>query len=78
MLKALARLALVRVLPRRILPIVTVVEILLFVRAVRKRSTVRVSEPAHARHGPPPTRPAAASGKRGGTAPSDPSATDPG
>ena len=49
MLKTVAKLALLRFLPRRILPIVTVVEILMFLRAVRRRPAVQVvpvDEPA--------------------------------
>jgi len=38
MLKTIARVLLLRVLPRRILPIVTVVEAVLFVRSIRNRS----------------------------------------
>ena len=45
MLKTLARFALLRVLPRRILPIVTVVEAVLFIRSIRNRSRVRVDAP---------------------------------
>jgi len=66
MLKTVARFALLRVLPRRILPVVTVVEILLFVRSVRKRSTVRVANPATG------AAPAA-----GAAPPSDATAADP-
>jgi hypothetical protein len=53
MLKTAARFLLLRVLPRRILPIVTVVEALLFVRSIRKRSQVRVNAPARSRTAPP-------------------------
>jgi hypothetical protein len=49
MLKTLARFALLRVLPRRILPIVTIVEAILFVRSVRNRSRVRVNAPTDSR-----------------------------
>ena len=49
MLKTLARLALLRVLPRRILPIVTIVEALLFLRSIRNRSRVRVNAPSGSR-----------------------------
>jgi hypothetical protein len=53
MLKTLARFALLRVLPRRILPIVTIVEAILFVRSVRNRSRVRVNAPTDSRTAPP-------------------------
>jgi hypothetical protein len=53
MLKTLARFALLRVLPRRILPIVTVVEVILFLRSIRNRSTVQVNEPSESRPGAP-------------------------
>jgi hypothetical protein len=49
MLKTLARFALLRVLPRRILPIVTVVEAVLLVRSIRNRSRVRVNAPTDSR-----------------------------
>ncbi len=49
MLKTLARFALLRVLPRRILPIVTVVEAILFVRSIRNRSRVKVNPPTESR-----------------------------
>jgi hypothetical protein len=53
MLKTLARFALLRVLPRRILPIVTVVEAILFVRSIRNRSRVKVNPPSASRTAPP-------------------------
>jgi hypothetical protein len=59
MLKTAARLLFLRVLPRRILPIVTVVEALLFLRQVRNRSGVRLNAPTESRTAPPrPTAPA--------------------
>jgi len=54
MLKTAARLLLLRVLPRRILPIVTVVEALLFLRSIRRRSSAPVNGPAPSRTAPPP------------------------
>ena len=69
MLKTVARFALLRVLPRRILPVVTVVENLLFVRSVRKRSTVRVADPAA---GTAPPSHATAAGPTDPADPSDP------
>ena len=53
MLKTAARFLLLRVLPRRLLPIVTVAEALLLIRSVRKRSKVRVNEPSSSRTAPP-------------------------
>ena len=53
MLKAAARLLLLRVLPRRILPIVPLVEAVLFVRSIRNRSRTKVNPPAAARTAPP-------------------------
>jgi hypothetical protein len=62
MLKTAARFLLLRVLPRRILPIVTLVEAVLFVRSIRNRSRVRVNAPTASRTAPPrraePDRPA--------------------
>jgi hypothetical protein len=55
MLKTLARFALLRVLPRRILPIVTVVEGILFLRGIRNRSRVPVNPPTRSRTAPPGT-----------------------
>ena len=53
MLKTVARILLLRVLPRRILPIVTVVEALLFLRSIRNRSRVKVNPPTASRTAPP-------------------------
>ena len=53
MLKTAARFLLLRVLPRRILPIVTVVEALLFLRGIRRRSAVQVNPPTRSRTAPP-------------------------
>ena len=55
MLKTLARFALLRVLPRRILPIVTVVEAILFVRSIRNRSRVKVNPPTEFETARPPS-----------------------
>ncbi|HET7031446.1 MAG TPA: hypothetical protein VFI34_13110 [Candidatus Limnocylindrales bacterium] len=60
MFKTAARFLLLRVLPRRLIPVVTVVEALLLVRSVRKRAKsrpapVRVSEPSSSRTAPPTT-----------------------
>jgi hypothetical protein len=53
MLKTAARFLLLRFLPRRIVPIVTVVEALLFVRSIRNRSKVKVNPPTQSRTAPP-------------------------
>ena len=58
MFKTAARILLLRVLPRRLIPFVTVIEALLLIRSVRKRSkrpeeVVRVNEPATSRTAPP-------------------------
>jgi hypothetical protein len=76
-LKTAAKFALLRVLPRRILPIVTVVEVLLFVRSIRKRSTVRVNDPVDSRTGRPPVSPAVVTPATGPTTRSDGTVTDP-
>jgi hypothetical protein len=57
MLKTAARFLLLRVLPRRILPIVTVVEAVLFVRSIRNRSKTRVNPPSASRTAPPEALP---------------------
>ncbi len=68
MLKTAVRILLLRVLPRRILPIVTVVEAILFLRTIRKRSRTRVNPPTESRTAPPDveltTVPGAGSRKR--------------
>jgi hypothetical protein len=53
MLKTAARLLLLRVLPRRIVPIVTVVEALLFLRGIRNRSRSKRNAPIASRTAPP-------------------------
>jgi hypothetical protein len=53
MLKTAARFLLLRFLPRRIVPIVTVVEALLFLRSIRKRSRAKVNPPSESRTAPP-------------------------
>ena len=58
MLKTVARILLLRVLPRRVLPIVTVVEAALFLRSIRNRSRLKVNPPSAphpAAPGPLPT-----------------------
>jgi hypothetical protein len=54
MIRTLTRLLLLRVLPRRILPIVTIAEAILLIRSVRKKRSVRVNEPKDSRTAPPP------------------------
>ena len=53
MLKTVARLLLLRVLPRRLLPIVTVAEAILLIRSMRRRSKTRVNDPDASRTAPP-------------------------
>ena len=55
MLKTAAKLLLLRVLPGRLIPIVTVVEAILLLRSVRRRSTpkVEVNDPRASRTAPP-------------------------
>lgn len=57
MLKMATRFLLLRFLPRRLLPIVTVAEVLLLLRSVRNRSRTRVNEPSKSRTAPPPPVP---------------------
>jgi hypothetical protein len=54
MIRTLTRLLLLRVLPRRILPIVTIAEAILLIRSVRKKRSVRVNAPKDSRTAPPP------------------------
>ena len=53
MFKTALRFLLLRVLPRRLIPFMTVVEALLLVRSVRRRARVRVNPPAASRTAPP-------------------------
>ena len=59
MFKTAARFLLLRFLPRRIIPVFTVVEALLLLRSVRKRSKapVRVNDPRVSRTAPPDPAP---------------------
>jgi hypothetical protein len=59
MLKTAARLLLFRVLPGRLIPVVTVVEAILLLRSVRRRSKdkVLVNDPRASRTGPPAATP---------------------
>ena len=54
MIRTLTRLFLLRILPRRILPIVTIAEALLLIRSVRRKRSVKVNEPSDSRTAPPP------------------------
>lgn len=80
MLKTAARILLLRVLPRRILPIVTVVEAVLFLRSMRKRTRVRVNPPTASRTAPPariatpPANPGAPAGTTATSTPYPPQA----
>jgi hypothetical protein len=76
MLKTAARFLLLRVLPRRIVPIVAVVEVLLFLRGLRHRSRVKVNPLSASRTAPPVPRPGPDWGAKAGPAPTDrPTAT---
>ncbi|HET7702644.1 MAG TPA: hypothetical protein VFK35_04545 [Candidatus Limnocylindrales bacterium] len=55
MLKTVARILLLRVLPRRLLPIVTIAEAFLLLRSIRNRSRTRVNAPIASRTAPPAT-----------------------
>ena len=54
MLRTATRFLLLRFLPRRILPIVTIAEAILLIRSVRKKKSVEVNEPKDSRAAPPP------------------------
>ena len=65
MLKTALRFLVLRVLPRRLVPIVTVAEVLLLLRSARRKwkrpdDVVRVNDPIASRTAPPPTAPVAA------------------
>jgi hypothetical protein len=53
MIRTATRFLLLRFLPRRILPIVTIVEAILLVRSVRRRRPIAVNEPEDSRTAPP-------------------------
>lgn len=62
MLKTAARFLLLRVLPRRLLPVISVVEVLLLLRSVRRKSKTPVNAPTRSRTAAPrsgSTRPTA-------------------
>jgi len=53
MFRAAARLLLLRFLPRRILPVVTIVEAVLLIRSVRRRKKpIAINEPDESRTAP--------------------------
>jgi len=52
-----ARAFLFRFLPRRLLPFLTVLELVAILRAVRKRQRYAVNEPTQSRTAPPPPVP---------------------
>jgi len=56
MLKTAARLLLLRILPGRLIPFVTIAEAILLLRSVRRKSRARVAvnEPTASRTAPPP------------------------
>lgn len=54
MIRWLARFLLLRVLPRRLLPILTVIEVIRFVRRLRGERPVKVNSPLRSRTAPPP------------------------
>jgi hypothetical protein len=56
MLRAATRFMLLRFLPRRILPIVTIAEAILLIRSVRKKRAVAVNEPRDSRTAPSPRK----------------------
>jgi hypothetical protein len=62
MFRTAARFLLLRFLPRRIVPIVTVVEAVLLVRSLRRRPATRAGNPAGSPATPPRSR--ATRGKR--------------
>ncbi len=53
MIRAATRFLLLRFLPRRILPIVTIAEAILLFRSVRRKRSVGVNDPADSRTAPP-------------------------
>lgn len=54
MFRWLARFLLLRVLPRRLLPILTVIEVIRFIRRLRGDRSVPVNAPIRSRTAPPP------------------------
>jgi hypothetical protein len=62
-IRTATRFLLLRFLPRRILPIVTVAEAILLIRSIRRRKKVAVNDPSESRTAPPKPRPAR--GRRG-------------
>lgn len=56
MFRWLGRLLLLRVLPRRLVPILTAVELFRLAKAARQRRGLAVNEPSNSRTAPPPSR----------------------
>jgi hypothetical protein len=56
-LRTATRFLLLRFLPRRILPIVTIAEALLLIRSVRKKKSMAVNDPKDSRTAAPPAAP---------------------
>ena len=59
MLKWLARVFLLRFLPRRLLPVLTAVQLFRMFRSMRNKQRFAVNEPTDSRTAPPPPLPAA-------------------
>jgi hypothetical protein len=53
MIRTATRFLLLRFLPRRILPIVTIAEAILLIRSARRKKAVPVNEPSASRTAPP-------------------------
>lgn len=60
MLSWLARVVLLRFLPRRLLPVLAIADFVLLLRALRARRPVAVNEPTRSRTAPPPSTPGTA------------------
>jgi hypothetical protein len=57
MFKWLARVALLRFLPRRLLPVLTAIQVFRMFRGMRNRQQIAVNEPRDSRTAPPPPLP---------------------
>jgi hypothetical protein len=68
MLKTAARILLLRVLPGRLIPLVTIAEAVMLLRSVRRRArpAVAVNNPNASRTAAPPPAPRASGGSRWG------------
>ncbi len=58
MFKWLGRVVLLRFLPRRLLPLLTAVQVFRMLRGLRNRQQLAVNEPTDSRTAPPPSLPA--------------------